>query len=161
MDAPDDPTQASLAGRRRSNSPGIATYADGRSSAFVLSLSHHKGRGHCRAESHHIFGSISERCCRPSMSPVVCAARLGDPDGRTRAAARLYRARFNTAPQQIPLNAMTTAGGTSRRLSHAYTAVAALARSRSTSRKTKSRSRHFDHAQPRQVADNRRRASGR
>jgi hypothetical protein len=127
VDAPDDPTQASLAGRRRSNSPGIATYADGRSGAFVLSLSHHKGRGHCRAESHHIFGSISERCCRPSMSPVVCAARLGDPDRRTRAAARLYRASVNTAPQQIPLNALTTASGTSRRLSHAYTAVAALA----------------------------------
>jgi hypothetical protein len=57
----------------------------------------------------------------------VCAARLGDPDRRTRAAARLYRASVNTAPQQIPLNALTTASGTSRRLSHAYTAVAALA----------------------------------
>jgi hypothetical protein len=39
----------------------------------------------------------------------------------------LYRASVNTAPQQIPLNALTTASGTSRRLSHAYTAVAALA----------------------------------
>ena len=46
VDAPDGATQASLAGRRRSNSPAIATDADGRSRALVLSLSRHKGRGH-------------------------------------------------------------------------------------------------------------------